>query len=57
VPDADTVLALARTYPGPNADSHEAKIRALINDDCGGTVTKVEDARGTASLTVASRRP
>lgn len=42
--DADTFVALARTYPGPHSDAHDKKIRSLINDDFGGTVIKVEDA-------------
>lgn len=42
--DADTFVALTRTYGGPQSESHDAEIRSLIVRDFGGAVVKVEDA-------------
>ena len=42
--DADTYLAVMRTYGGPHTEERDAIIRDTINDLCGGVVTKTEEA-------------
>ena len=42
--DAETYLAVTRTYGGPHTEERDAVIRQTINDLCGGVVRKTEDA-------------
>jgi SAM-dependent methyltransferase len=42
--DASTFLAVSRTYGANDGPEHDRIIRRIIDDELGGTVTKVEDA-------------
>jgi SAM-dependent methyltransferase len=42
--DAATFVAVTRTYGGAHDDDRDEMLRRMIDDDFGGTVTKVEDA-------------
>lgn len=42
--DAESYLAVMRTYGGAHTDERDAVIRETINDLCGGVVSKTEDA-------------
>ena len=42
--DAETYIAVTRTYGGDHSEGHDRMIRRIIDEDLGGTVTKVEDA-------------
>jgi SAM-dependent methyltransferase len=50
--DAATFVAVTRTYGGPHSADRDEIIKTIINDDLGGTVTKVENA----VLNLARRR-
>lgn len=43
--DAETYIAVTHTYGGPHTPERDAAIRAVINDDCNGAVTKTERAK------------
>ncbi len=42
--DADSFIALTRTYPGFHTSERDAAYRQLIDNDFGGSITRVEDA-------------
>lgn len=42
--DADSFIAVTRTYGGPHSPEREASIRTVIDESCGGAVTKAERA-------------
>jgi hypothetical protein len=42
--DADTFVAVTRTYGGTHSGDRDAAIRAVINESCDGAVTKTERA-------------
>ena len=50
--DAATFVAVTRTYGGPHHLDRDAIIKTIINEDLGGTVTKIENA----VLNLAHRR-
>lgn len=41
---ADAYVAVTRTYGGPHTPERDAAIRAVIDENCGGAVTKTERA-------------
>ena len=50
--DAATFVAVTKTYGGQRTDEQYAAIATVINDECGGSITKVEDA----ALYISRRR-
>jgi hypothetical protein len=42
--DASTFVAVSRTYGADYGAEHDRIIHRIIDDELGGTVTKVEDA-------------
>jgi hypothetical protein len=42
--DADFFIALTRTYPGFHSETRDDQFRQVIDNELGGTITRVEDA-------------
>ena len=42
--DADFFIALTRTYPGFHTDKRDEQFRQIIDNEFGGSITRVEDA-------------
>lgn len=42
--DADFFIALTRTYPGFHSEKRDDRFRQIIDNEFGGTITRIEDA-------------
>lgn len=42
--DADFFIGLTRTYPGFHTEKRDEQFRQIIDNECGGSITRVEDA-------------